>query len=401
MWPLITILALIAAIAIDLQWRSRYKRALQDVDVQRREAERLRDRQQLALEQAEAQRQALFNSMAEGFLLLDRDGHIQATNQALHQFFSLPADVRGKPILEIFRFQELVDAWQDAIKNGSPSNFELEMPGPENLCFEVSVAPLPARYGGFEGCLCIFHDLTRIKQLENTRKEFVANVSHELRTPLTLIKGFVETLLDGAKDDPEVSNRFLQTIDKHTDRLTFLIEDLLTISRLESGQIVLNLQSTNLRALTEHTLDDLQSRALERHITLDNQIPENLNALADGDRLQQVLFNLIDNAIKYGRPDGRVTLGARLLPGPPRSSVASSPTIEAWVQDNGPGIPPESVERVFERFYRVDKARSREQGGTGLGLAIVKHIIQSHHGEVWLKSELGAGSTFYFTLPAA
>ncbi len=392
MWPLLTILAVAVAVAVDAIWRSRYRRALRDVDEQRREAERMRDRQQLALEQAEAQRQALFNSMAEGFLLVDRDGRIQATNQALHQFFQIRSEARGKPILEVFRLHELVDAWREAIQNGASTTIELELPTPDQRCFEVSVAPLPSRYGGFEGCLCIFHDLTRVKQLENTRKEFVANVSHELRTPLTLIKGFVETLLDGAKDDPEVSDRFLQMIDKHTDRLTFLIEDLLTISRLESGQIVLNLQPTSLREIGEHVFGDLQSRADERRITLDNQIPEAPQVLGDGDRLQQVLFNLIDNAIKYGRTDGRVTLGAR---------TREDSMIEAWVQDNGPGIPPDSVDRVFERFYRVDKARSREQGGTGLGLAIVKHIIQSHRGEVWLKSDLGSGSTFYFTLPSA
>jgi two-component system phosphate regulon sensor histidine kinase PhoR len=294
--------------------------------------------------------------------------------------------------MEVFRFHELLELWEQVQREGQVRRSELEFPGKNARSFEVSAAVLPGREGGIDGGVFIFHDMTRIKQLENTRREFVANVSHELRTPLTLIKGFVETLLDGAKNDPVVTERFLQTIDKHTDRLTFLIEDLLTISRLESGQVVLNQQQIPLREIVERVLDDLQSRAAERKVTLLNEVPEALETLADAGRLQQVLFNLIDNAIKYGRSDGTVWIIAH---------AREDSMIEACVRDNGPGIPPESVERVFERFYRVDKARSREQGGTGLGLAIVKHIIQSHRGEVWLKSELGQGSAFYFTLPSA
>jgi two-component system phosphate regulon sensor histidine kinase PhoR len=234
--------------------------------------------------------------------------------------------------------------------------------------------------------------LTRIKQLESTRQEFVANVSHELRTPLSLIKGFVETLLDGAKDDPDLATRFLRTIEKHTDRLTYLIEDLLTISRLESGQIVMNLHQVDLREEVDHVIEDLQARAASKKVTLINSLPAELPARADTDRLQQVLFNLVENAIKYGRSDGNVTVGGQ---------VNGSNIVELWVTDDGPGIPTESRERIFERFYRVDRARSRDTGGTGLGLAIVKHIVQAHGGEVWVKSELGQGATFFFTLPVA
>jgi len=205
-----------------------------------------------------------------------------------------------------------------------------------------------------------------------------------------LIKGFVETLLDGAKEDPELSARFLRTIEKHTDRLTYLIEDLLTISRLESGQIVMNLHDVDLREEAAHVVDDLQARASGKHVTLLNELPPNLHARADADRLQQVLFNLVENAIKYGRSDGSVSIGGH---------ANSGDRIELWVQDNGPGIPAESKERIFERFYRVDRARSRETGGTGLGLAIVKHIVQAHGGEVWVKSELGKGSTFSSPFP--
>jgi two-component system phosphate regulon sensor histidine kinase PhoR len=226
--------------------------------------------------------------------------------------------------------------------------------------------------------------------LENTRREFVANVSHELRTPLSLIKGFVETLLDGAKNDPETATHFLQTIEKHTNRLTYLIEDLLTISRLESGQIVMNRQPVNLHEEVARALEDLQARAAEKNVTLENLVPTGLRALADADRLQQVLSNLIENAIKYGRDAGRVSIGAK---------ARSENEVEIWVRDDGPGIPAGARERVFERFYRADRARSAESSGTGLGLSIVKHIVQAHGGEVGVNSEPGTGTTFFFTLP--
>jgi two-component system phosphate regulon sensor histidine kinase PhoR len=393
MWPAIPIAILLTAlILVRLRSTRRIVALEKQREEQQREINRLRDYEELTTERAHAERQALFNSMAEGFLLLDRHGRIQTINQSLADFFGLAGDVRGKTLVDTFRSNELLELWEQVQREGQFRRVELEFPGNNGRSFEVSAAVLPGRSGGIDGGVFIFHDMTRIKQLENTRREFVANVSHELRTPLTLIKGFVETLLDGAKNDPQVAERFLQTIDKHTDRLTFLIEDLLTISRLESGQIVLNQQPIEFREMVERVLDDLQSRATDRKVTLHNEVPANLQVLADADRLQQVLFNLVDNAIKYGRSEGEVWINAR-----PRDNEM----IEACVRDNGPGIPAESVERVFERFYRVDKARSREQGGTGLGLAIVKHIVQSHRGEVWLKSELGQGSAFYFTLPAA
>jgi len=248
----------------------------------------------------------------------------------------------------------------------------------------------PPSYTVQDPAILVFHDVTRIKQLERTRQEFVANVSHELRTPLSLIKGFVETLLEGAANDPASRIRFLQTIEKQTDRLTYLIEDLLTVSRLESGQIILNFQNVELRAEVQRVIDDLRTRVQGKTVTIDNEVPARLTARVDAERLQQVLFNLVENAMKYGRPSGHVVVGGRAL------SVKKA---ELFVRDDGPGIPPESRERVFERFYRVDRARSRDTGGTGLGLAIVKHIVQAHGGEVWLQSELDVGTTFFLTLP--
>ena len=200
----------------------------------------------------------------------------------------------------------------------------------------------------------------------------------------------METLLDGARNNPEVADRFLKIIERNTQRLDLLIQDLLTISALEAGRMKLSLHPVALRPLVEKIFTDLKPPADNKNITLINQLPE-ITATADASRLEQVLANLVDNAIKYGRAQGHVTVGGK---------KRDDGEIEIFAQDDGPGIPTEALDRIFERFYRVDKARSREQGGTGLGLSIVKHIVQAHGGEVWVKSELGKGATFFFTLPA-
>jgi two-component system phosphate regulon sensor histidine kinase PhoR len=379
-------------VVMQVWWRHRYSRLLEEQAQERRSLERAQQRHYQETAQAEAEQQALFNSMAEGVLVLDQGGRVQLVNRSLQQFFGLKTDVRGQTIMETFRLQELGEITRRLSQERIVQGYELEMPGVHGRWLEVNAAAVFDRSGTQHGSIIVFHDLTRIKQLESTRQEFVANVSHELRTPLSLIKGFVETLLDGAKNDPELTTRFLRTIEKHTDRLTYLIEDLLTISRLESGQIVMNLHDVDLHEEAEQVIDDLQSRAGEKRVALHNDLPADLLARADSDRLQQVLFNLVENAIKYGRADGNVSVG-----GQPNSGGK----VELWVKDDGPGIPSEARERIFERFYRVDRARSRETGGTGLGLAIVKHIVQAHGGEVWVKSELNQGASFYFTLPQA
>lgn len=346
--------------------------------------------QQRELEdQARAERQTLFNSMVEGVVLLDRFGRIQLVNQSLEKQLALSVDVRGQTLTEAFRRPELAQLYARLDTERKVLSCDLEVGGTEARYFEVSAATVFDREGRPQGAIFVFHDLTRIRQLETTRREFVANVSHELRTPLSLIKGYVETLLDGAISDPELSAKFLQTIERHSNRLTNLIEDLLTISRLESGQITLQLRAIPLRAFASSLLAELQTRARERSTTIVNEIPEQLYGRADPDRLEQVFVNLVENAIKYGRAKGRVTVKGRTVNG----------HVELCVADDGPGIPTEARERVFERFYRVDKARSREGGGTGLGLAIVKHIVQSHGGKVWVESEPGQGAQFYFTLP--
>ncbi|MFM1767757.1 MAG: hypothetical protein RJA22_286 [Verrucomicrobiota bacterium] len=343
------------------------------------------------LAQVRAQQQALFNSMVEGVLVLDNAGRIQLVNQSLRRLFALTTNVRGRTLLEAFRLPELATLFQRVQRARHFENHALELPGMEERWLQVNAAAVPTPRGR-PGAILVFHDLTRIRQLEQTRQEFVANVSHELRTPLSLIKGFVETLLSGAKDDPARCEQFLRTIEKHTDRLTFLIEDLLTISRLESGQVALNLTGLHLRAEAARVIEDLHSRIAEKKARVSLDIPARLTACADADRLHQVFFNLIENALKYGRTRGRVRVGGRERP----DGLA-----EISVRDDGPGIPPAARERVFERFYRVDRARSRDTGGTGLGLSIVKHIVHAHGGEVWVQSEVGEGTTFFFTLPRA
>ena len=377
-----------ASVFLSLRWQAaRAEAKKRQADLNQLREEHLR---QLADEQA--QQQALFNSMTEGVLVLDGAGRIRIANQALERLFGISTDIRGQTVLEAFRLHELQTLINRVLLEGQVLAHELELTSLERRCLQVNAARFLNREGRHQGVILVCHDLTRLKQLENTRQEFVANVSHELRTPLSMIKGYVETLIDGAKDNPEVALRFLQTIEKHADRLTYLIEDLLTISRLESGQITLNVQAADLRTVIQRALDDMEGRSRDKTVELINEVPAGIHVRVDVDRLQQVLFNLIDNAIKYGRQEVRVAVGARETGGK---------FIEAWVRDNGPGIPPEHLERVFERFYRIDKARSREQGGTGLGLAIVKHIIQSHGGEVWAESEAAQGATFHFTLPGA
>jgi two-component system phosphate regulon sensor histidine kinase PhoR len=273
-------------------------------------------------------------------------------------------------------------------------NHEMRLDGlAETRYLQVNALALRAADETRDGAILVFHDLTRLRQLEAVRQEFVANVSHELRTPLSLIKSAAETLIDGGKNDPAVTARFLEIIEKHANRLTLLIDDLLLLARLDSGRVELHLQTVPLRAAAQDALDDAALIARARGVSLVNRVPADVAADADPDRLRQVLANLIDNAIKYGRADGSVTLGGRTAEGGAR--------VEITVRDDGPGIPAEAKSRIFERFYRVDKARSREQGGTGLGLAIVKNVVTAHGGEVRVESAPGKGTEFFITLPAA
>jgi two-component system, OmpR family, phosphate regulon sensor histidine kinase PhoR len=388
MWPFLTIVAVAAVIGIHFRWRHKFLRREWQVQA---EIETLQRQHQQTTIDAKAQQQVLFNSMLEGLLLLDRHRRIYLANRAFKNLFGLKTELRGKTVMEALRVHELAALVERVESNSQVFDYELKLPDLSERWLQVNAAAISNSAGEREGTILVFHDLTRLKQLERTREEFVANVSHELRTPLSLIKGYVETLLDGARNDPDVAERFLKIIERNTSRLDLLIQDLLAISALESGRVNLDLQPLSLRPLAEKVLADLKKPADAKGVKLVNHLPE-LTARADVNRLEQVFANLVDNAIKYGRTEGTVTIGGR---------QAEADKLELFVQDDGPGIPPESLDRIFERFYRVDKARSREQGGTGLGLSIVKHIVQSHGGKVWVKSEPGKGATFFLTLSPA
>jgi two-component system phosphate regulon sensor histidine kinase PhoR len=339
-----------------------------------------------------AELNATLSNMIEGVLVVDTSSRIRLANVTVRRQFNLPEGVLGRTVMEAFRNKSLQEIITQALSNDQVSARELSFYGEEERVFDVNGACLRGQDGTRTGVVVVFHDITRIKQLENVRKEFVANVSHELRTPLSIIKGYVETLLDDQPPDNTTGRQFLQTIEKHSLRLEALIDDLLSISELESQQARLELKPVSLRATVEAVVEELKKRAQERSMAVGLDMPGTVPAVrADAQRLHQVLFNLLDNAIKYTQTGGRVTVTARETDG----------DVEVCVRDNGMGIAPEHLPRIFERFYRADKGRSREMGGTGLGLSIVKHIVLAHGGRVWAESQLEKGSSFYFTVPKA
>jgi two-component system phosphate regulon sensor histidine kinase PhoR len=242
---------------------------------------------------------------------------------------------------------------------------------------------------GIRGAIAVFHDISRLKELEKIRQDFVANVSHELRTPLTTIKGYAETLLEGALKE-EVAYQFVQVIKRQSDRLTKIVEDLLALSKIELKEFQLKIETLPFHELAEDVLRYIQEATEKKKISISLELPTPLMVKGDRHYLEQILINLIDNAIKYGREGGKITVSA---------VQRNQSEVEISVIDNGIGIPKEDLPRIFERFYRVDKGRSQELGGTGLGLSIVKHLISAHGGRVWAESQFGEGSTFYFTLP--
>jgi two-component system, OmpR family, phosphate regulon sensor histidine kinase PhoR len=351
---------------------------LQELGVALNEMSRQLETRLRELSAEKADLNATLASMSEGVLVVNGGGGIRLANQALRRQFQLSDEVLGRTVLEAFRSAGLAELI------AATGMRELTFLQPEERVYSVTAATL----SGAAGAVAVFHDITRLKQLENIRKEFVANVSHELRTPLSIIKGYVETLLDEQPPDMATSQQFLETIQRHARRLEALIDDLLSISELESQQTRLPFVPVSVRTVATAVVEELRRRAYDRSITV--ELPDTL-VQGDADRLRQVFLNLLDNAIKYTKSGGQIRITAQLR----------DAEFEVCIADNGLGIAPEDLPRIFERFYRVDRARSRELGGTGLGLSIVKHIIQAHGGRVWAESELEKGSRFYFTLPRA
>ena len=351
------------------------------------------------LSEDRSQLMAMLTSMVEGVMILDRRGHVLQINPALERMFDVTRmEARGHPCSDVFRHPQLDSLVSTVLTKRKNEEDEILLhPSGRRLHIEASVTESDREN---EACaVLVFHDMTELRRLEIIRKDFVANVSHELRTPLTSIKGYIEALLDGAKDDPETSTNFLDIILKQSDRLNLILEDLLQLSMIESGQVLFKREPLHIQIVVERTLAMIKPLADKKGQRLVSFVEDNLPAvLSDEDRLLQVLSNLLDNAVKYTPGKGTITVAAHpVLDGAEQPAMATA--VELSVSDTGFGIPEWDRPRVFERFYRVDKARSRELGGTGLGLAIVRHIVEGLGGRVWVEANAPIGSRFVVRLP--
>lgn len=344
---------------------------------------------------------AMLTSMVEGVMVLDYRGRVLQVNPALERMFGVTrAEARGRQISEVFKHSDLNSFVSTVLTTRAGQENEIVLT-PSGRCLHIEASVAGGQEENEACAVFVFHDITELRRLENIRKDFVANVSHELRTPLTSIKGYVEALLDGGKDDPETSIRFLDIILKQSDRLNLILEDLLQLSKIESGQMQFAREPLDIASLIERTLAMIKPLADKKRHRLISEIAPNLPPITgDQERLAQVLSNLLDNAIKYTPEGGQVSLTARRTAIPDSTTGNEQAGIELVVADSGIGIPEKDRPRVFERFYRVDKARSRELGGTGLGLAIVKHIVEGHGGQVWVEGNVPTGSRFVVRLPA-
>jgi two-component system, OmpR family, phosphate regulon sensor histidine kinase PhoR len=319
---------------------------------------------------------AMLDSMQEGAARWSNSVMRRIAGTQLHAGRPLVHFVRDPDVLACVR--AALD--QREVKYGRASSLA------QGRMFEINAAPLPSG-----GALVVLHDVTRIEAAEKSRRDFIANVSHELRTPLTSIQGYVETLVEDPRPNAATTREFLGIIHKNATRMNRLTEDLLALASVESPDYKLALQPMRASALVQDAIESLGGIVVDSEVELESTGSPDTLVMADPDALNQVFGNLIENSLKYGKAGKRIRVGARLV----------GNEVEFMVQDFGPGIASEHLDRIFERFYRVDKARSRDSGGTGLGLAIVRHIVQAHGGRVWAQSELGAGAQFHFTLPLA
>ena len=338
------------------------------------------------------------DSMREGVLVIDSAMRVRASNNAARDIFGLEgADtVAGRPrrLSDLTRNPSIYSAFAAAVARGSRAEVKVETAqGVERRVYDLHVAPLRQRDvvagSDVRGAVGVFFDITRLERLERVRQEFLSNVSHELRTPLTAIITFVETLEEGGTEDPETARRFLPVIRRNAERMHGLINDILELSAIEAGTVAVEPQPVRLAALVSECFTALAARAEERRLTLRNEVGPQVQVHADPRRLEQMLTNLVDNGLKFNREGGHVVVTHERTAGRDRVTVS----------DTGDGIAPEHLPRIFERFYRVDRARSRALGGTGLGLAIVKHLARAHGGEATVRSTPGEGSAFTIELP--
>jgi two-component system phosphate regulon sensor histidine kinase PhoR len=335
-------------------------------------------------------------SMAEGVIITDQKRVIRMANGAFRRMFKVANDPVGRGAFDVILNADVHQLMDRALQGGGEATGEIAFQEAVGLdaartVFQLSISPLRAEDGSPRGLVLVFHDISRIKQLEEVRREFVANVSHELRTPLAIFHGYLETLIAQPRMPEDELLRVLQVLKRHSDRLNALVDDLLTLARIESGRIQLERVTLQARPFLERLAKDWRPMCAQKDCQLELLLPPQPGLIeADPLRLEQVFYNLLDNALKYSEHGKTVILGMD----PPQDA-----TVSFYVRDAGIGIPADKLDHIFQRFYRVDRARSREMGGTGLGLAIVKHIVQLHGGQVSAASELGKGTTIRFSLP--
>jgi len=327
----------------------------------------------------------ILEAMGQGVMVLDRSGRVSLTNSSILDVLGIDRELTGRTPLEVFRRPELENAVR-AVLAGEPGQV-LEIIAGRGRVLQANVAPVRSVLGEVDSVVVVFHDLTDIRRTERMRRDFIANVSHEFKTPLTSIRGYAETLLSGAKDDPKIAPDFLRTIERNAEHLEALVSDLLTLARLEA-EVPATREQVDVKSVIDEQISSRTSAITERDIRVTVACPP-IEVQADRSRLSTALSNLIDNAIHYNKAGGEIRISAEMQNG----------TLNLSVADTGYGIPSEELPRIFERFYRVDKARARESGGTGLGLSIVKHAIESQGGAISVTSRIGAGSTFTIRLP--
>ena len=348
----------------------------------------------LRIEELESEKgkiSVILGHMYEGVIAVDWRKQVVIMNPAAEKIFGCcAATIQGKSLIEVTRHPQIETIVEAAFREQKAASEDIQISGKTKKTLRLSVIVLGPQVRDIGGIL-VFHDMTELRRLENIRKEFVANVSHELRTPLTAIKGFIETLLGGALKDLPTSEKFLKIISEVTDRLGRLVEDILTLGEIEQGSTLIKKEKVDLAFELPAILERFKARIQEKKIEIENRISgKPLFLSGDRDKIQQVFVNLIDNAIKFNKPGGKIVL----------SEDSRSEGVTIMVADTGVGIPGESLGRIFERFFRVDKTRSKELGGTGLGLAIVKHIMEAHGGHVSCQSTLNQGSRFSVFFPA-